>query len=130
MPHPNGPLLWPNKAAHRPGHDYSVRQKGPASNTKQVTWPGPLVSDREGSAIGPQDHVNCVGYLLGVYSVRRLHPAEAGDPVADFLEQRKHLWLFESIPESVVPSKSPILMSNTRLNSQHAIMRVYVFLVR
>jgi hypothetical protein len=80
------------------------------------------VAEWKGSKLVPKDCTDRIGQLLGLYRPRRLHPPGEGNLVDDFMNHAKSLWLFEAIPESAIPSRIPILTSNTRLQSQHALV--------
>lgn len=80
------------------------------------------VADWEGRVLTAADHVDQVGHVLGLFTPRRITPAGAGDLVKDVMEKAPHLWLFESLPESGCGARIPVVLSNLRSVSQHAVL--------
>ncbi|MCK5612274.1 hypothetical protein KAR91_60945 [Candidatus Pacearchaeota archaeon] len=85
---------------------------------------GKLVSDWQGRDIEETDKMDRIGHVLGLFNPRRVSPPhdDTISIVDEFMNQKKHLWLFSSIEDSKIYCKVPVILSNTRLNSQHAVL--------
>lgn len=83
-----------------------------------------LVADWTGRPIVESDRIDQIGQMLGLFTPRRvLPPHDASTNIAlEFQEQKPHLWIFRSAPDSAVTAEVPVLLSNTRLTSQHALI--------
>jgi hypothetical protein len=82
------------------------------------------VEDWIGRPIEHIDRIDRIEQMVGLFSVERvLPPHDVSASIAhDFQEQKANLWLFKSLPEAQLTAEVPILLSNTRLTSQHAIL--------
>jgi hypothetical protein len=87
---------------------------------------GRAVSQWRQRALTEADRVDQIGHVLGLFKPTRVippHDTEA-NIAGEFMQQKKHLWNFQTIEGSSIRSEVPVLLSNTRLTSQHALLAV------
>ena len=85
---------------------------------------GKTVPEWQGRDLEENDKEDKIGQVLGLFTPRRVLPPhdENASIAEEFMHQSKNLWLFSTIEESTVRCEIPVILSNTRLTSQHAVI--------
>jgi len=88
------------------------------------------VSEWKNSIIRDRDKISQIGYTLCLYNVKRILPPDnkkKANIAREFLNKENNLWLFYSIQGSKYCIDVPVLLSNARLVSQHAVVALDKF---
>jgi len=86
--------------------------------------PAKFVKDWSGRPLTNGDHVDRIGQVMGLFTPRRVVPPhdENANIALDLYEKKSSMWLFSTTPDCKIPAEVPILLSNVRPTSQHALI--------
>jgi hypothetical protein len=83
-----------------------------------------FVKDWGGRGLTKSDRVDRIGQIMGLFAPRRIVPPhdENANIALDLYEKKSSLWLFSTTPDCELTAEVPILLSNVRPTSQHALI--------
>lgn len=83
-----------------------------------------IVSEWQQEPLTESERTDQVGQILGLFVPTRVIPPhdDEANIAQEFIQKSSNLWTFNSIEECSIRTQIPVILSNTRLTSQHAVI--------